>query len=112
MSEALAKRGPAEMVPAFLLDDADTLKEVGSLNFGGDDFVLPRLSICQDLTPHRKRQIMEAQVAALQAEISAEEEELQTLKDKSKLQQKIAGEERERLALARKADSPEFKEGE
>ncbi|MHB8066967.1 MAG: circadian clock protein KaiC [Desulfobaccales bacterium] len=57
----------------------------------------------------RKRQIMEAQVAALQAEISAEEEELQALKDKSKLQQKIAGEERERLAAARKADSPEFK---
>ena len=60
----------------------------------------------------RKRQIMEAQVAALQAEISAEEEELQALKDKSKLQQKIAAEERERLAAARKADSPEFKEGE
>jgi circadian clock protein KaiC len=60
----------------------------------------------------RKRQIMEAQVAALQAEISAEEEELQTLKDKSKLQEKIAAEERERLALARKADSPEVKEGE
>jgi circadian clock protein KaiC len=58
----------------------------------------------------RKRQIMEAQVAALQAEISAEEEELQTLKKgKSKLQQKIAAEERERLAAARKADSPEFK---
>ncbi len=56
----------------------------------------------------RKRQIMEAQVAALQAEISAEEEELQTLKDKSKLQEKITAEERERLALARKADSPEF----
>jgi hypothetical protein len=48
----------------------------------------------------------------LQAEISAEEEELQTLKDKSKLQEKIAAEERERLALARKADSPEVKEGE
>jgi circadian clock protein KaiC len=60
----------------------------------------------------RKRQIMEAQVAALQAEISAEEEELQALKGKSKLQQKIAAEERERLAAARKADSPEFKEGE
>jgi len=57
----------------------------------------------------RKRQIMEAQVAALQAEISAEEEELQALQDKSKLQQKTAGEERERLALARSADSPEFK---
>jgi circadian clock protein KaiC len=57
----------------------------------------------------RKRQVMEAQVAALQAEISAEEEELQALKDKSKLQQNIAAEERERLALARKADSPEFK---
>jgi circadian clock protein KaiC len=60
----------------------------------------------------RKRQIMEAQVAALQAEISAEEEELQALKGKSKLQQKIAAEERERLAAARKADSPEFKEEE
>ena len=60
----------------------------------------------------RKRQIMEAQVAALQAEISAEEEELQALKGKSKLQQKIAAEERERLAAARKADSPELKEGE
>ena len=60
----------------------------------------------------RKRQIMEAQVAALQAEISAEEEELQALKGKSKLQQKIAAEERKRLAAARKADSPEFKEEE
>jgi circadian clock protein KaiC len=60
----------------------------------------------------RKRQIMEAQVAALQAEISAAEEELQALKGKSKLQQKIAAEERERLAAARKADSPELKEGE
>jgi circadian clock protein KaiC len=59
----------------------------------------------------RKRQIMEAQVAALQAEISAEEEELQALKGKSKLQHKIAAEERERLAAARKADSPELKEG-
>ena len=60
----------------------------------------------------RKRQIMEAQVAALQAEISAEEVELQGLKDKSRLQQKIATEERERLALARKADAPESKEEE
>jgi circadian clock protein KaiC len=60
----------------------------------------------------RKRQIMEAQVAALQAEISAEEAELQGLKDKSRLQQKIAGEERERLALTRQADPPEFKEEE
>ena len=60
----------------------------------------------------RKRQIMEAQVAALQTEISAEEEELQTLKDKSKLQQEIAAEQRGRLALARKADSPDSKEGE
>ena len=59
----------------------------------------------------RKRQVAEAQVAALQAEISAEEVELQGLKDKSRLQQKVAGEERERLALARKADSLEFKEG-
>jgi circadian clock protein KaiC len=55
----------------------------------------------------RKRQIMEAQVAALQAEIGAEEEELQALKDTSKLQQKIAAEERARLAAARKADAPE-----
>ena len=61
---------------------------------------------------HRKRQIMEAQVAALQAEISAEEEELQALKDKSEVQQKIAAEERELLGSARKADAPEFKEGE
>jgi circadian clock protein KaiC len=60
----------------------------------------------------RKRQIMEAQVAALQAQMSAEEEELQALKGKSNLQEKVAGEERERLALARKADSPEFKEEE
>jgi circadian clock protein KaiC len=60
----------------------------------------------------RKRQIMEAQVAALQAEISAEEEELQALQDQSKLQQQTAGKERERLAAARKADSPEVKEGE
>jgi circadian clock protein KaiC len=60
----------------------------------------------------RKRQVMEAQVAALQAEISAEEEELQALQDKSNLQRKIAGEERERLALARKADSPDSKDGE
>ena len=60
----------------------------------------------------RKRQIMEAQVAALQAEISAEEEELQALKGKSKLQQKIAAEERERLGAARRADSLEVKEGE
>src|SRR3954465_9120295 len=58
MSEALAKRGPVEMVPAFLLDDEETLKAVGSIDFGGDDFILPRLSICQDLTPHRKKQIM------------------------------------------------------
>jgi hypothetical protein len=60
----------------------------------------------------RKCQIMEAQVAVLQAEMSAEEVELQGLKDKSRLQQKIAGEERERLALARKADAPEFEEDE
>jgi circadian clock protein KaiC len=60
----------------------------------------------------RKRQIMEAQVAALQAEIGAEEEELRALQDKSQLQLIIAGEERERLAAARKADSPESKEGE
>ncbi|MBU4231412.1 MAG: circadian clock protein KaiC [Desulfobacterales bacterium] len=55
----------------------------------------------------RKRQIMGAQVAALQAEISAEEEELQALQDKSKLQHKVAAEEREQLAAARKADAPE-----
>jgi circadian clock protein KaiC len=60
----------------------------------------------------RKRQIMEAQVAALQAEINAEEEELQTLKNKSKLQQEIAAEQRERLGVARKADVPDSKEGE
>ena len=57
----------------------------------------------------RKRQIMEAQVAALQAEISAEEEELQAVADQSKLQEKIAADERERLAAARKADAPESK---
>jgi circadian clock protein KaiC len=57
----------------------------------------------------RKRQIMEAQVAALQAEISAEEEELQALEDQSQLQEKVAAEERERLAAARKADAPESK---
>ncbi|MDO9532151.1 MAG: circadian clock protein KaiC [Deltaproteobacteria bacterium] len=60
----------------------------------------------------RKRQIMGAQVAALQAEISAEEEELQALQDQSKLQHKVAAEEREQLAAARNADSPEVKEGE
>jgi hypothetical protein len=48
----------------------------------------------------------------LQTEISAEEEELQTLKDKSKLQQEIAAAQRGRLALARNADSPDSKEGE
>ena len=57
----------------------------------------------------RKRQIMEAQVAALQAEMSVEEEELQALEDQSKLQEKIAAEERERLAEARKADAPKSK---
>jgi circadian clock protein KaiC len=55
----------------------------------------------------RKRQIMEAQVSALQAEISLEEDELKALMATSKLQQEIATEERERLALARKADAPE-----
>jgi hypothetical protein len=55
---------------------------------------------------------MEAQVAALQAQIIAEEEELEALRGKSQLQQKIAGEEKERLAEARQADLPEFKEGE
>jgi len=60
----------------------------------------------------RKRQIMEAQVAALQAQFSAEEEELQAVKGKSNLQQKVAAGERELLAEARQADSPEFKEGE
>ena len=57
----------------------------------------------------RKRQIMEAQVAAGQAEMSVEEEELQALEDQSKLQEKIAAEERERLAEARKADAPKSK---
>lgn len=57
----------------------------------------------------RKRQIMEAQVAALQAEISAEEEELQALEDQTKLQEKLAAKERERLGEARKADAPESK---
>jgi circadian clock protein KaiC len=60
----------------------------------------------------RKRQIMEAQVAALQAEMSAKEEELQALKEKSELQLQVAAGERERLGAARKADSPESKEGE
>ena len=60
----------------------------------------------------RKRQIMEAQVAALQDQISAEEEDLEALKGKSQLQQQTAGEERERLAAARQADSPEIIEGE
>ena len=59
----------------------------------------------------RKRQIMEAQVAALQAEISAEEEELQALKDKSKLQQKIAAEERERLACGPQSRFPGVQRG-
>jgi circadian clock protein KaiC len=54
----------------------------------------------------RKHQVIEAQVAALKAEISAEEEELQTIEDQGKLQEKIAAEERERLAAARKADAP------
>jgi circadian clock protein KaiC len=52
----------------------------------------------------RKRQIMEAQVTALQAEIDVEEEELQSLEDQTKLQEKIAAEERAQLAAARKAD--------
>jgi hypothetical protein len=55
---------------------------------------------------------MEAQVAALQAEMSAEEVELQALKEKSELQLQVAAGERERLGTARKADSPEPKEGE
>ena len=55
----------------------------------------------------RKRQIMEAQVVALQAEINVEEEELQALKDKGKLQGKIAAGESEHQAAAPKADSPE-----
>jgi circadian clock protein KaiC len=55
----------------------------------------------------RKRQVIEAQVAALKAEISVEEEELQTIEDQGKLQEKIAAEARERLAVARKADAPE-----
>jgi circadian clock protein KaiC len=60
----------------------------------------------------RKRQVMEAQVAALQAQICAEEEELEALQAKSRLQQKVAGEERERLSEARQADSPEVTKGE
>ena len=55
---------------------------------------------------------MEARVAGLQAEVSAEEEELQALKEKSELQLQVAAGERERLGAARKADSPESKEGE
>lgn len=58
MSTQLQKRGPVDLVPGYLLDDADTLKQVGSIDFTGDDFVLPRLAICQDLTPHRKKNIM------------------------------------------------------
>jgi circadian clock protein KaiC len=60
----------------------------------------------------RKRQIMEAQVAALQAEISAEEEELQALQEKSKLQQKPPPRIGRGWPVARKADAPEFNEGE
>jgi circadian clock protein KaiC len=57
----------------------------------------------------RKRQIMEVQVAALQAKISEEEEELQALEDQTKLQEKLAAKEREQLGEARKADAPESK---
>lgn len=57
MSEELARRGPTDMVPAFLRDSDEDIK-AASLDFGGDDFVLPRLSICQDLTPQRKKNIM------------------------------------------------------
>jgi circadian clock protein KaiC len=60
----------------------------------------------------RKRQIAEAQVAALEAEISAEADELQALEDQGKLKEKLAAMERARLAKARKADTPESKEGE
>ncbi len=60
----------------------------------------------------RKRQIMEAQVAALLAQMSAEEKELQVLKGKNDVQQKVAAGEKELMAEARQADSPEFTKGE
>ena len=54
---ALATRGTAALVPAYLRDDEETLRAT-SIDFSGDDFALPRLAICQDLTPYRKRTIM------------------------------------------------------
>jgi circadian clock protein KaiC len=59
----------------------------------------------------RKRQITAAQVAALQAEMSAEAEELQALEDKSNLEKKTTAEERTRLAEVRQADTVESKQG-
>lgn len=57
MSEALAKRGPTDLVPAFLLDTPEDVKSA-SIAFGSEDLPMARLSICQDLTPHRKKNVM------------------------------------------------------
>ena len=54
MTEALATRARTDMIPAHLRDDAETLAAT-SMDFPGDDLVLPRLSIAQSLTPQLKK---------------------------------------------------------
>jgi circadian clock protein KaiC len=54
----------------------------------------------------RKRQVMEAQVAALQAEIDGEEDELQALLSREEEKARVAAQERAELATLRKADAP------
>ena len=52
----------------------------------------------------RKRQVVEAQVAALKVEITAEEEELRALLSQEAGKLRLAAQEREELAVLRKAD--------
>ena len=54
----------------------------------------------------RKRQVMAAQVAALQAEIAGEEDELKALQIKEEEKARVAAQERAELACLRKADAP------
>jgi circadian clock protein KaiC len=59
----------------------------------------------------RKRQVMAAQVAALQAEIAGEEDELQVLQSKEEEKARVAAQERAELAALRKADAPKTEKG-
>jgi circadian clock protein KaiC len=59
----------------------------------------------------RKRQVMEAQVAALQAEIAGEEDELQVLLSREAEKARVAARERAELAALRQADAPKTEKG-